>query len=153
MWRDVSILCIFQFALIYPEINRLLHRSHLSIDPIQDITLVTQLTLDRILAVEYHSIHWQGPISVALYIPETRLSDLHEIFRYSQTLTRTYNLAVHLVFRDLVCISIAFLKCSFTSNPIWVHFVKLHWDIAGTKKWGKIQDNLNITSVSCWHKI
>ena len=76
-----------------------------SADPMEDVTLMTQLTLERMLALEHHLAHWPGPLSVALFLPEERLADLHRIYRYSSAMQNRTNLGLHVVFRDLVCLS------------------------------------------------
>ena len=68
-----------------------------------DITLVTQMTDDRIHLLNLVGEHWPGPISVAIYCSESALRNLTETFKaFPQLLMRT-NVDIHLVHKRGVC--------------------------------------------------
>jgi len=65
-----------------------------------DVTLVTQLSADRLQMLELLCGHWPGPISLALYMSDT---EAHQFLRYAlQTpvLASRRNIAYHIVYKD-----------------------------------------------------
>lgn len=64
------------------------------------ITLVTQLSIDKMQAFERLASHWHGPISVAVYLSDMEVSTLISFYRNSITLFSRRNIAVHLAFKE-----------------------------------------------------
>jgi glycosyltransferase-like protein LARGE len=65
-----------------------------------DITLVTQLSADRLQMLEQLCQHWVGPISLALYMSD---AEAHQFLRYalqSSILSTRRNIAYHIVYKD-----------------------------------------------------
>ena len=67
---------------------------------IDDVTLVGQLGVDRLQALESLSTHWEGPISVAVYISDTESHKFLEFITASEVLSQRKNIAYHVVFRE-----------------------------------------------------
>jgi len=67
-----------------------------------DVTLATQLSVDRLPALEHVLSSWTGPASVALHVSDAELESVAERFQTSKSLRHRTNLAVHLVYRRLV---------------------------------------------------
>ena len=66
-----------------------------------DVTLATQLTVDRFPALERMLSSWSGPASVALHVSDAELESVTDRIRSSKWNRRT-NVAIHMVFRRLV---------------------------------------------------
>jgi len=65
-----------------------------------DVTLVTQLSFDRLQMLELLCNYWPGPISLALYMTD---AEAHQFLRYgmhSPVLTSRRNIAYHIVYKD-----------------------------------------------------
>jgi glycosyltransferase-like protein LARGE len=65
-----------------------------------DITLVTQLSADRLQMLEQLCQQWPGPISLALYMSD---AEAHQFLRYalqSSVLSTRQNVAYHIVYKD-----------------------------------------------------
>ncbi|XP_076450091.1 xylosyl- and glucuronyltransferase LARGE1-like [Babylonia areolata] len=84
----------------------LVHRTHLyyldySYEPQDDdVTLVAQLSMDRLQMLEMICRHWEGPISIALYMSD---AEAQQFLRYalgSETLMSRKNIGYHIVYRD-----------------------------------------------------
>jgi len=85
----------------------IVHRTHLyyleydnSSVMSSDVTLVTQLSADRLQMLELLCDHWPGPISLALYMSDT---EAHQFLRYamqSPILTTRRNIAYHIIYKD-----------------------------------------------------
>jgi len=78
-------------------------------DPV-DITLVTQLSADRLQMLEQLCQQWVGPISLALYMSD---AEAHQFLRYalqSPILSTRQNIAYHIVYKDGVSINIQQFK-------------------------------------------
>jgi len=74
--------------------------SSLTSDTWPDITLVTQLSADRLQMLEQLCQHWTGPISIALYMSD---AEAHQFLRYalqSNILSPRRNIAYHIVYKD-----------------------------------------------------
>jgi len=85
----------------------IVHRTHLyyleydnSSVSAADVTLVTQLSADRLQMLEMLCDHWPGPISLALYMSD---AEAHQFLRYAMqtpVLTLRRNVAYHIVYKD-----------------------------------------------------
>ena len=69
----------------------------------EDITLVTQMTEDRIPLLDLVGRHWPGPISAAICCTKSALFKLREIFQGYPRLLARKNLDIHLVNKVGVC--------------------------------------------------
>ncbi|PVD33722.1 hypothetical protein C0Q70_04982 [Pomacea canaliculata] len=86
--------------------RELVHRTHLyymdyRYEPApDDVTLVAQLSLDRLQMLELICKHWEGPISIALYMSD---AEAQQFLRYalgSDILMARKNIGYHIVYRD-----------------------------------------------------
>ncbi|KAK2182015.1 hypothetical protein NP493_371g01031 [Ridgeia piscesae] len=84
----------------------LVHRTHLyyldySYKPTEDdVTLVAQLSMDRLQMLEMLCEHWSGPVSVALYMSD---AEAHQFLQYaldSPVLMARHNVGYHVVYKD-----------------------------------------------------
>ncbi|XP_072945492.1 xylosyl- and glucuronyltransferase LARGE2s-like isoform X2 [Epargyreus clarus] len=65
-----------------------------------DVTIVLQLSMDRIQFLERLVKHWEGPISAAIYLSDCEVTKLENFIRDSpDTLSTRRNVAYHLVFK------------------------------------------------------
>jgi len=92
--------------------QRLVHRTHLyyleydnaSVSA-SDVTMVTQLSADRLQMLELLCSHWSGPISVTLYMSD---AEAHQFLRYAMqtpALASRRNVAYHIVYKDGVSVT------------------------------------------------
>jgi len=84
-----------------------------------DVTLATQLTVDRLSVLERMLLNWPGPASVALHVRDSELAAATEHIRTSLAFRRRSNVDVHIVYRRLVSYS----SSSSSSSSIVVRFV------------------------------
>ncbi|XP_065835196.1 xylosyl- and glucuronyltransferase LARGE2s-like [Oscarella lobularis] len=70
-----------------------------STDP-NDVTIVAQLSIDRLQLVEALCEHWDGPISIALYASDVDAQQFLRTVRASTIVSRRTNLALHVVFKN-----------------------------------------------------
>lgn len=84
----------------------IIHRTHLyyldyDYQPTEyDVTLVAQLSMDRLQMLETICRHWEGPISLALYMSD---AEVQQFLRYaisSNMLMSRKNVGYHVVYRD-----------------------------------------------------
>lgn len=84
----------------------IIHRTHLyyldyDYQPTEyDVTLVAQLSMDRLQMLETICRHWEGPISLALYMSD---AEVQQFLRYaisSNILMSRKNVGYHVVYRD-----------------------------------------------------
>lgn len=65
-----------------------------------DITLVLQLSIDRLQFLERLVEHWEGPLSAAIYLSDCDLTKLENFIQdWSDTLSTRRNIGYHLVFK------------------------------------------------------
>ena len=72
-----------------------------------DITMVTQMSVDRLFNLNQILIRWSGPVSVSVGLKPTELETVQDVvkkFEACQELLRRRNLSVHLVAIIGVCI-------------------------------------------------
>ncbi|GMT06613.1 hypothetical protein PENTCL1PPCAC_28787, partial [Pristionchus entomophagus] len=64
-----------------------------------DVTLVTQLSVDRFDIFEKVLTSWEGPVSAVVYCTDTELSQIEEFMEASQMARGRQNIAMHAVFK------------------------------------------------------
>ena len=64
-----------------------------------DVTLVTQMTMDRFSVFVTLVEHWKGPISVVVYCTDYEAWQLMEYFKHNKVLRSRKDIAVHAVFK------------------------------------------------------
>ncbi|XP_068596788.1 xylosyl- and glucuronyltransferase LARGE2s [Brachionichthys hirsutus] len=65
-----------------------------------DITLVAQLSMDRLQILEALCKHWKGPISLALYMSDAEAQQFLHYAEASDVLKNRKNIAYHVVYRE-----------------------------------------------------
>ncbi|XP_075401946.1 xylosyl- and glucuronyltransferase LARGE2 [Tenrec ecaudatus] len=65
-----------------------------------DITLVAQLSMDRLQMLEVLCSHWPGPMSLALYLTDAEAQQFLRFVEGSPVLSVRRNVAYHLVYRE-----------------------------------------------------
>uniref|UniRef100_A0A158QGM6 Hexosyltransferase n=1 Tax=Rodentolepis nana TaxID=102285 RepID=A0A158QGM6_RODNA len=65
-----------------------------------DVALVSQLTLDRLHRLEEIAAHWEGPMSLTVYITDREAAILAEYLESSPVLASRNNICIHLVFQE-----------------------------------------------------
>lgn len=65
-----------------------------------DVTLVAQLSMDRLQMIESLCKHWNGPISLALYMSDSEVQQFYGYVMDSDTLRERRNIGYHIVYRD-----------------------------------------------------
>lgn len=68
-------------------------------DP-NDVTLVAQLSMDRLQLIESLCKHWEGPISLALYMSDSEVQQFYSYVMESETLRERRNIGYHIVYKD-----------------------------------------------------
>ncbi|BHF60395.1 Glycosyltransferase-like 1B [Sparganum proliferum] len=71
-----------------------------SSEPGKDVTLVSQLTIDRLHRLEEIVAHWDGPISLALYVTDKEVLLLMEYIQSVPILNSRQDLCIHIIFRE-----------------------------------------------------
>ncbi|KAF5274149.1 hypothetical protein FQR65_LT04547 [Abscondita terminalis] len=64
-----------------------------------DITMVTQMSIDKFSVLEETCRRWNGPISVSLYLEEENLFTAMRYINQSKELKNRYNIAYHVLFK------------------------------------------------------
>lgn len=68
-----------------------------------DVTLITQLSIDRLQMIDALSIHWPGPMSIALYLSDSEVQQFRAYVTSNGKLAKRKNIAYHIVYREGVC--------------------------------------------------
>ncbi|XP_074086633.1 xylosyl- and glucuronyltransferase LARGE2 [Macrotis lagotis] len=83
------------------------HRVHLTFLPYQppaphphDVTLVAQLSMDRLQMLEALCRHWPGPMSLALYLSDAEAQQFLHFAQASKVLAARRDVAYHIVYRE-----------------------------------------------------
>ncbi|XP_058937719.1 xylosyl- and glucuronyltransferase LARGE1 isoform X1 [Kogia breviceps] len=84
------------------------HRTHLyflhyEYEPTSDdtdVTLVAQLSMDRLQMLEAICKHWEGPISLALYLSDAEAQQFLRYAQGSEVLMGRHNVAYHIVYKE-----------------------------------------------------
>jgi len=69
-----------------------------------DVTLVSQLSANRLEMLEPLCKHWEGPISLALYVTDAEAYELLHRVLQTPMLRSRRNIAYHIVYKDGVSI-------------------------------------------------
>ena len=64
-----------------------------------DVTLTTQLSMDRLHMVELLSTHWDGPMSIALYASDQEAHLVLQYMNSSPTLKSRKDIGIHIVYK------------------------------------------------------
>lgn len=65
-----------------------------------DVALVTQFSMDRLVFFEAVLKYWAGPISAAVYCSDLELSQLLQHISLSKSFSSRSNIALHAVFKE-----------------------------------------------------
>ncbi|XP_010709645.1 LARGE xylosyl- and glucuronyltransferase 2 isoform X2 [Meleagris gallopavo] len=65
-----------------------------------DVTLVAQLSMDRLQMLEAICKHWAGPISLALYMSDAEAQQFLRYAQASEVLSARRNVAYHIVYKE-----------------------------------------------------
>ncbi|UXI15086.1 heat shock protein [Sarcoptes scabiei] len=65
-----------------------------------DVTLVVQLSMDRLQMIESLCEHWEGPISLAMYLSDSEVQQFLGYHRNSKILSERKNIGYHIVYRE-----------------------------------------------------
>lgn len=65
-----------------------------------DVTLVAQLSMDRLQMLETICKHWEGPISIALYMSDAEAQQFLRYAQGSEILMKRKNIGYHMIFKD-----------------------------------------------------
>ena len=76
----------------------------------KDITMVSQLTLDRINLLNVHASHWTGPMSVTVYVERKHLPELGSVLSLMDPVLQRSNIDLHIVLKEGVGILTYFFK-------------------------------------------
>ncbi|XP_072321607.1 xylosyl- and glucuronyltransferase LARGE2s [Eucyclogobius newberryi] len=77
-----------------------LHYEYPKSDNGSDITLVAQLSMDRLQMLEAICKHWEGPISLALYMSDAEAQQFLRYAQASEVLKNRKNVGYHIVYRE-----------------------------------------------------
>ncbi|KAK7580259.1 hypothetical protein V9T40_000888 [Parthenolecanium corni] len=75
-----------------------------------DVTLVAQLSMDRLQMLEMLCQYWEGPISLALYISDAEAQQLLSYISDSEILRNRQNIGYHVVYREGIAYPINMLR-------------------------------------------
>ena len=65
-----------------------------------DVTLVSQLSIDRLSMLDPLCHHWAGPISLSVYASDVETLRLLDYYHSSSCLQKRHNVAIHIVYTD-----------------------------------------------------
>ena len=89
------------------EESRLSFRTHLYFHGQQyhspdkyDVTLVSQLSIDRLHNLDTITKHWVGPISFALYATDSEAWQFLQYLEFSSVIRKRNNIAVHIMYKQ-----------------------------------------------------
>lgn len=100
----------------------LVHRTHIyylnySYEATEDdVTLVAQLSMDRLQMLETICKHWEGPISLALYMSDAEVQHFLRYALNSGVLMARKNVGYHVVYKDGVSVICSALPTSHRIN-------------------------------------
>ncbi|KAL8169636.1 UNVERIFIED_CONTAM: LARGE xylosyl- and glucuronyltransferase 2 [Gekko kuhli] len=75
-----------------------------------DVTLVAQLSMDRLQMLEAICKHWIGPISLALYLSDAEAQQFLRYAQASEVLSSRRNVAYHIVYKEGQFYPVNFLR-------------------------------------------
>ena len=67
-----------------------------------DVTLIAQLSMDRLHMVEELCDHWEGPMSLSLYLSDSEADQFVHFAQNSDILKKRRNIGFHVVYKDKV---------------------------------------------------
>ena len=73
-----------------------------------DVTLVAQLSMDRLHMVETLCNQWKGPISLSLYLSDAEADQFVKFAHNSEVLKKRRNVGFHLVYKEGVSVNICY---------------------------------------------
>lgn len=84
-----------------------LHRTHIYFLPYSyqpkaphDVTLLLQLSIDRLSSLHNIALHWDGPISVVIFLSDTDIRKLLHFVEQSSVLNQRNDIGYHIVYRN-----------------------------------------------------
>ncbi|XP_061494960.1 xylosyl- and glucuronyltransferase LARGE1 isoform X2 [Rhineura floridana] len=77
-----------------------LHYEYESAPDNTDVTLVAQLSMDRLQMLEAICKHWEGPISLALYLSDAEAQQFLRYAQGSEVLMSRHNVGYHIVYKE-----------------------------------------------------
>ncbi|XP_015682531.1 LARGE xylosyl- and glucuronyltransferase 2 isoform X1 [Protobothrops mucrosquamatus] len=75
-----------------------------------DVTLIAQLSMDRLQMLEAICKHWTGPISLALYMSDAEAQQFLRYAQASEVLSNRQNVAYHIVYKEGQFYPVNFLR-------------------------------------------
>ena len=69
--------------------------------PSDDVTLLLHVTLDRLIVMlKPMCVHWEGPMSIAVFANDSEVSHLHDLIQSSPVISSRRNIAYHIVYKE-----------------------------------------------------
>ena len=93
-------IAIHIFLFLYRTHPYYLEYTVKEIEDEHDITLVAQLSIDRLHMVESLCNQWEGPVSLALYLSDTEADQFVKFAQSSAILQNRKNVGYHIVYRE-----------------------------------------------------
>ncbi|XP_036883962.1 LARGE xylosyl- and glucuronyltransferase 2 isoform X3 [Sturnira hondurensis] len=94
-------------CLAFRQQQLTMHRVHITFLPHEpppprphDVTLVAQLSMDRLQVLEALCRHWPGPMSLALYLTDAEAQQFLRFVEASAVLSARKDVAYHVVYRE-----------------------------------------------------
>lgn len=101
----------------FEEEAKLTYRTHLFFAGTQqssaganDVTLVSQLSIDRLQVLATLFKHWDGPVSVVMYASDSEVWQMLQYFEAANLLQKRKNIAVHVVYKQGQLYPVNFLR-------------------------------------------
>ena len=109
IWEWISPSCEnFRSKVTYRTHPYYTEYSYQSSDP-YDVTMVTQLSFDRLHALQQLIDNWDGPMSIAVYLNDNQIYDFLR-FMHSSSAARRHNVAVTIVYKEGALYPINYLR-------------------------------------------
>ncbi|XP_006896830.1 PREDICTED: glycosyltransferase-like protein LARGE2 [Elephantulus edwardii] len=89
-----------QQRLTVPRVHLTFLPFELPSPQLHDVTLVAQLSMDRLQMLEALCSHWPGPMSLALYLTDAEAQQFLRFVETSAVLSARRNVAYHVVYRE-----------------------------------------------------
>ncbi|XP_062973528.1 xylosyl- and glucuronyltransferase LARGE2 isoform X2 [Elgaria multicarinata webbii] len=86
-----------------------------------DVTLIAQLSMDRLQMLEAICKHWTGPISLALYMSDAEAQQFLRYAQASEVLSNRRNVAYHIVYKEGQFYPVNFLRNVALKNAQTTH--------------------------------
>ena len=81
-----------------------------------DVTLVAQLSMDRLQMLEWLVQKWTGPLSLALYLSDAEAQQFQRYARSSEVLMSRRNIGYHVVYREAALTQQQFYPVNYLRN-------------------------------------